>query len=92
MSDGQNQIGFDQLGLGGILRGYQLEVPPNQREYSWGEREVLNLFQDFAKAINEDETSYFLGTIVTVPRASGTLEVIDGWPRPPFCCPPSVIT
>lgn len=81
MSDAQNQIGFDQLGLGGILRGYQLVVPPNQREYAWGEREVLNLFQDFAKAISDNESSYFLGTIVTVPRAMGTLEVIDGQQR-----------
>jgi hypothetical protein len=81
MSEAHNQIGFDQLGLGGILRQYQLEVPPNQREYAWGEREVLNLFQDFAKAINDNDSSYFLGTIVTVPRAAGTLEVIDGQQR-----------
>lgn len=81
MSDAQTQIGFDQLGLGGILRGYQLVVPPNQREYAWGEREIVNLFQDFAKAIGDNETSYFLGTIVTVPRAAGTLEVIDGQQR-----------
>lgn len=81
MSEAQNQIGFDQLGLGGILRSYQLVVPPNQREYAWGEREVLNLFQDFAKAISDNDASYFLGTIVTVPRAAGTLEVIDGQQR-----------
>lgn len=81
MSEASNQIGFDQLGLGGILRQYQLEVPPNQREYAWGEREVQNLFQDFAKAISDNDTSYFLGTIVTVPRALGALEVIDGQQR-----------
>ncbi|MDP2260783.1 MAG: DUF262 domain-containing HNH endonuclease family protein [Caulobacter sp.] len=81
MSEAHNQIGFDQLGLGGILRQYQLIVPANQREYAWGEREVQNLFQDFAKAINDNDPSYFLGTIVTVPRALGALEVIDGQQR-----------
>lgn len=81
MNDSNNQIGFDQLGLGGVLRSYQLEVPPNQREYAWGEREVTNLFQDFAKAIADNDTSYFLGTVVTVPRPSGALEVIDGQQR-----------
>jgi hypothetical protein len=80
MSEGQS-IGIEQLGLGGILRQYQLEVPANQREYAWGEREILNLFQDLAKAISDNEASYFLGTIVTVPTSTGVLEVIDGQQR-----------
>ena|ERR1700693_2137755 len=81
MNDAQTQIGFDQLGLGGVLRQYQLEVPPNQREYAWTEREVVTLFQDFAVAISDEDEAYFLGTIVTIPRPNGKLEVVDGQQR-----------
>ena len=70
----ESHIRFEQLGLGGILKHYQLSVPSNQREYSWTDKEVTTLLQDFAQAIIEEEKGYFLGTIVTIPK-SGTLEV-----------------
>ena len=79
MSEARSQIGFDQSGLGTFLKSYQLEVPPNQREYAWTE-EVTELFRDYSKALSED-TDYFLGTIVTIPRDDGTLEVVDGQQR-----------
>jgi hypothetical protein len=77
----ESEIGFAQLGLASILKHNQLIVPPNQREYSWTEKEVRTLLQDFAKAISEGDGSYFLGTIVTIPRAGGALEVVDGQQR-----------
>ena len=80
MADVQSQIAFEQLGLGGVLKHSQLFVPLNQRDYAWTEREVTTLFQDFAKAI-VDEPAYFLGTIVTIPRKNGALEVVDGQQR-----------
>ena len=55
-------------------------MPSNQREYAWTEREVTDLLQDFALAISEAKP-YFLGTIVTIPREEGTLEVVDGQQR-----------
>ncbi len=81
MSDTQSQIAFQQLGLGNVLKQYRLTVPPNQREYAWTDREVMQLCRDFAKAIADGEPGYFLGTIVTIPRADGTLEVVDGQQR-----------
>jgi hypothetical protein len=75
------EIGFAQLGLASVLKQNQLAVPPNQREYSWTEKEVRTLFQDFAKAIAEGGGSYFLGTIVTIPRPDKPLEVVDGQQR-----------
>ena len=75
------QIGFQQIGLGGVLKQYKLVVPPNQREYSWEDQEVVTLFQDLAQAIDQGEQSYFLGTIVTIPRSPDNLEVIDGQQR-----------
>lgn len=77
-SDGQ--IGFEQVGIANILKRHRLLVPPNQREYAWGDEHVLNLFEDVARAIFEDESSYFLGTVVTIPR-DGRLEVVDGQQR-----------
>jgi hypothetical protein len=77
----EGEIGFAQLGLANILKQNQLVVPPNQREYSWTVKEVRTLLQDFAKAISEGEGSYFLGTIVTIPRTGGALEVVDGQQR-----------
>src|ERR1700730_4689122 len=34
-------------------------------------------YRNFAKAISEGDGSYFLGTIVTIPRPNGALEVVD---------------
>ena len=74
-------FGFSQLGLASILGQNQLAVPPNQRDYSWTVREVNTLFQDFARSIADDDSNYFLGTIVTIPRDGGRLEVVDGQQR-----------
>ena len=81
MPESRGQIAFLQTGLGGLLKQFQLEVPPNQREYAWRNDEVTQLFHDFASAISDDGADYFLGTIVTIPRGNGVLEVVDGQQR-----------
>lgn len=81
MTTPRNQIAFEELGLGSVLKRYELRVPPHQREYAWqAELHVKQLFQDFARAINE-EGAYFLGTIVTIPQSEGQLDVVDGQQR-----------
>lgn len=80
MSDSDNQIGFEQTGLGALLKGNQLVVPINQRDYAWEKKEVTTLFKDIERSISGGQGSYFLGTIVTIPR-SGSLEVVDGQQR-----------
>ena len=77
---GRGEIAFEQLGIGSVLKRYRLEVPVNQREYSW-EEQVTKLFTDFAKAIDEEGQDHFLGTIVTIPRTAEILEVVDGQQR-----------
>ncbi len=72
---------FSQLGLASILGQNQLTVPPNQRDYSWTVREVKTLLQDFARSLGDNDATYFLGTIVTIPRDGGRLEVVDGQQR-----------
>ena len=80
MADTESLIGFEQPGIGSLLKQNQLRVPLNQREYAWTEREVTQLFTDFARAIDEG-ADYFLGIIVTIPRGGGLLEVVDGQQR-----------
>lgn len=76
------EINFSQLGLANILKQNQLKLPPNQREYSWTTKEVRTLLQDFSNAMQRSETgTYFLGTIVTIPKDRGVLEIIDGQQR-----------
>ena len=74
-------FGFSLLGLASILGQNTLTVPPNQRDYSWTVRQVTTLFQDFARSIAADDAHYFVGTIVTIPRDDGGLEVVDGQQR-----------
>ncbi|WP_298158245.1 DUF262 domain-containing HNH endonuclease family protein [Brevundimonas sp.] len=81
MAKVQSEIGFEQLGLGAVLKRYRLLVPANQRDYAWEKKEVQNLLEDLAAAINDDEPQHFLGTLVTIPRANGVLEVVDGQQR-----------
>ena len=75
------EINFSQMGIASVLKQYRLVVPPNQRDYSWTTKEVRTLFQDIAKAINDDDPVYFLGTIVTIGKSPDELEVTDGQQR-----------
>jgi hypothetical protein len=74
-------IGFEQIGIGNVLRTSWLQVPLHQREYSWTDREVNDLFHDIGKAITDNAPEYFLGSIVTIPRDGAILEVVDGQQR-----------
>lgn len=73
-----NPIDFEQLGIGTAIARNRLAVPLNQREYSWEESHVVDLFQDIANAIDSAKPSYFLGTIVLSTGEGGTFEVADG--------------
>lgn len=69
------------MGLGEILKQFKIRVPPNQREYSWTEKEVTTLFQDWTGAIDAGDDQYFLGTIVAISGESGLLRIVDGQQR-----------
>lgn len=53
------------------------KIPPYQREYSWTKEQWENLFDD----INENESGYFLGSIICIGEENGYLSVIDGQQR-----------
>lgn len=77
--DSHGSIALEQLGLGGVLRQFQLGVPLNQREYAWEREHVEQLYDDLSEALRQGD-DYFLGSIVTIPR-QGRLEVVDGQQR-----------
>ena len=76
-----SSFGFAQLGLARILKQHKLVVPANQRDYSWTEKEVTTLLQDFARAIGDGDATYFVGTIVTIRKGQDEFEVVDGQQR-----------
>ncbi len=81
MAATNEEIGFEHKGIGDVLAHNRLVVPLNQREYSWEEEHVEDLFRDFANAIANDRATYFLGTIV-LTRGDGDIpEVSDGQQR-----------
>ncbi len=79
--DPRGRIDFDHLGIGTALSRGHLAVPLNQREYSWEEKQVTELFQDFSNAISNHKSSYFLGTIVLTQSTDEVPQVADGQQR-----------
>lgn len=76
----RGKIQFDHKGIGDVLYGSRLRVPLNQREYSWEEEHVDDLFRDIAGAIANDKT-HFLGTLVLTRGGDEIPEVSDGQQR-----------
>ncbi|MBI5289417.1 MAG: DUF262 domain-containing protein [Chloroflexi bacterium] len=80
MSKPDDRMTFDHLGIGDVLNRYRLALPVNQREFSWEEEHVRDLFSDLTGAIAEAGT-YFLGTIVLTQGEGDEPEVSDGQQR-----------
>jgi vacuolar-type H+-ATPase subunit H len=72
---------FEFKGIGALLKAGRLKVPPNQREFSWEDKQVNDLFQDFQNAITKNQSNYFLGTIVVSKGTRDVPEVVDGQQR-----------
>jgi len=74
------RLEIGRQGIAKLLKDGNLCVPPNQREYSWRDEHITDLYQDLAKAIADDEPDYFLGSVV-VAKTNGSLQVFDGQQR-----------
>ena len=69
-------------GIGHLLSDRLLAIPDYQREYSWDIDEVTELWSDLNDAISQDDSDYFLGSIVTTGSDKTTRQqVIDGQQR-----------
>lgn len=71
---------LEQTGLASVLKGHHLEVPANQRNYSWENDQIQQYLEDLTLAQREGEP-HFMGTLVTIGREGDSLEVVDGQQR-----------
>lgn len=74
-------LSFEYKGIGKVLKAERLQVPLNQREYSWEEKQINDLFSDITNAIRTKKPTYFLGTIVLSKGKKPVPEVVDGQQR-----------
>jgi uncharacterized protein with ParB-like and HNH nuclease domain len=57
-------------------------IPEYQRPYAWTDEQIQTLFDDLVEYTeNENESSYFLGTIVSYENDDNEQEIIDGQQR-----------
>lgn len=56
-------------------------VPIYQRNYAWGEPQIVQLIEDIDSSINDKSESYFLGNLIVNRSDNNVYEVIDGQQR-----------
>ena len=61
---GLDGLKTSNMGIGKLLLDRRLTVPRYQRSYSWTTDEVLDLWNDLIRALDEGHSDYFLGTVV----------------------------
>lgn len=65
-----------------ISQQYQYIIPIYQRNYAWGETEIIQLLEDIQEAYeNNQGAPYYIGSLTVFSRNDGKLEVIDGQQR-----------
>ena len=68
--------------LNTILKSYDYEIPPFQRDYSWQKEHVEDFWNDAWDSINDDNTNYYFGPIVLVKTKDDLIfKVVDGQQR-----------
>ncbi len=62
--------------------GLTYRIPRFQRDYSWGEEEWDDLWQDLLGTLNEDgEPAHYMGYLVLQSKDDKVFDVIDGQQR-----------
>lgn len=56
-------------------------IPVYQRNYAWGEAEIMQLIQDIVDSLKQGYANYYLGTLVVFEREGSVFETIDGQQR-----------
>lgn len=56
-------------------------VPLYQRNYTWQEPQIQQLIQDIYDHCHENDSHYYIGSLVVLQRPDGVYEVIDGQQR-----------
>lgn len=68
-------------GIGQFLKMNKLIVPKYQRDFAWEEKHVTDLLDDIHTAIRNNESEYFIGSIVIKQNKDNRSEVVDGQQR-----------
>ena len=84
MNTSNNRI--PSLSVGKLLRDdtRRYRIPMYQRNYAWGEAEIIQLIQDVADYLTKKDSDYYIGTLVVYERKENEKtihEVIDGQQR-----------
>lgn len=70
------------VGIGRLVGdGSQFAVPHHQRDYSWGEDEIEQLFADVEEAQATGQEEYFVGLMVFLPSRDKRFVILDGQQR-----------
>jgi uncharacterized protein with ParB-like and HNH nuclease domain len=70
------------IGIGRLLTDSRFVVPNHQRDYSWTEDEIGQLFDDIEAALDRADPVYFLGLMVFLSAPDNShLIVLDGQQR-----------
>jgi hypothetical protein len=69
------------VGIGKLLTESRFLVPNHQRDYSWSEDEVRQLFDDVETALEREDPIYFLGLMVFLYSTDSQFIVLDGQQR-----------
>lgn len=76
------KIENQKLSIKEAFNNFYYVVPDYQREYIWGEDNVTRLLEDiFEEFKNNQNSEYFIGSIVVNKNHDGAYEVIDGQQR-----------
>ena len=87
MSIKSNNKYIEELTVEQLFNNGQYSIPIYQRNYAWGEPEVVQLLQDVMDVSTQhQEGSYYIGSLVVDRRQNGEFEIIDGQQRHTTLC------
>jgi Protein of unknown function DUF262 len=70
------------VGIGRLLKeGGRFLIPHHQRDYSWTEDELDQLFKDVYDAKDSGQGEYFVGLMVFKPESERVYTILDGQQR-----------
>ena len=61
--------------------GAHLHIPPYQRPYRWGYKNVKQLLEDIATNKNAGKQKYRIGSVILYKNKDGAYEIVDGQQR-----------
>lgn len=76
-------MGYESVAVLNVEQIFESEyvIPLYQRNFAWGEEQIITLLDDIYESIKSGEQKYFIGTLVVICRKNGEYEVIDGQQR-----------